>query len=76
MATRQCCSVDRIYKAHVNTNDSSFAYESGVSYEAGTMVIYNNTFFYAISDIAADDADDPENAPDKWGVVLGSVMFS
>lgn len=76
MATRQCCSIDRIHKAHVNTNDSSPAYESGVSYEAETMVLYNNTFFYSVTDIAADDTDDPESAPDKWGLILGPVMFS
>lgn len=77
MATRQIIDTTRIKKAHVNSNDSTCTYEASTAYEAGTVVLFtDNVFYFAVVDIAADDTDTPDIAPDKWGYVFGSVMLS
>lgn len=65
MALRSLIPVEDIRVAHVNSEDNSTTYESGVAYKAGTMVTYEG----AATDIAEDDTDLPNAAPLKWGLV-------
>ena len=69
MALRSLIPVEDIRVAHVNSEDNSTTYESGVAYKAGTMVTYEGAAYVAASDIAEDDTDLPNAAPLKWGLV-------
>ena len=69
MALRSLIPVEDIRVAHVNSEDNSTTYESGVAYKAGTMVTYEGAAYVAASDIAEDDTDLPNTAPLKWGLV-------
>ena len=69
MALRSIIPIEDIRVAHVNSEDNSTAYESGVAYKAGTLVTYEGTSYVAASDIAEDDTDLPNEAPLKWGLV-------
>ena len=69
MALRSLIPIEDVRVAHVNTDDNSTAYESGVAYKAGTLVTYEGAAYVAASDIAEDDTDLPNAAPLKWGLV-------
>lgn len=69
MALRSLIPVEDIRVAHVNSEDNSTTYESGVAYKAGTMVTYEGAAYVAATDIAEDDTDLPNAAPLKWGLV-------
>lgn len=69
MALRSLIPVEDIRVAHVNSEDNSTTYETGVAYKAGTMVTYEGAAYVAASDIAEDDTDLPNAAPLKWGLV-------
>ena len=69
MALRSLIPVEDIRVAHVNSEDNSTTYESGVAYKAGTMVTYEGAAYVAASDIPEDDTDLPNAAPLKWGLV-------
>ena len=73
--TRQIIPVDRVVKCHVNSVDGSPSYESGVAYLAGTLVTYNEEVYTAIKDIADDDTDTPDEAPDRWGITPNAFNF-
>ena len=68
MAERQIIPIDRVVKCHVNSVDGSPTYESGIAYKAGTLVILDDTPYTAIVDIADDDSDTPDLAPEKWAM--------
>lgn len=69
MALRSLIPVEDIRVAHVNSEDNSTTYESGVAYKVGTLVTYEGVAYAAASDIAEDDTDLPNEAPLKWGLV-------
>ena len=69
MALRSLLPIEDIRVAHVNSEDNSTAYESGVAYKAGTLVTYEGASYVAATDIADDDPDTPNAAPLKWGLV-------
>ena len=69
MALRSLLPIEDIRVAHVNSEDNSTAYESGVAYKAGTLVTYEGAAYVAATDIADDDSDTPNAAPLKWGLV-------
>lgn len=69
MALRSLIPVEDIIVAHVNSEDNSTTYESGVAYKAGTLVTYEGAAYVAASDIAEDDTDLPNASPLKWGLV-------
>lgn len=69
MALRSIIPIEDIRVAHVNSDDNSTAYESGVAYKAGTLVTYEGAAYVAAADIAEDDTDLPNAAPLKWGLV-------
>lgn len=69
MALRSIIPVEDIRVAHVNSEDNSTTYESGVAYKAGTMVTYEGASYVAADDIPEDDTDLPNAAPLKWGLV-------
>ena len=69
MALRSIIPIEDIRVAHVNSDDNSTAYESGVGYKAGTLVTYDGVAYVAATDIADDDPDTPNAAPLKWGLV-------
>lgn len=69
MALRSLIPVEDIRVAHVNSEDNSTNYESGVEYKAGTMVTYEGVSYVAAQDIPDTDTDLPNAAPKKWGLV-------
>ena len=69
MAVRSLLPIEDIRVAHVNSEDNSTTYESGVAYKAGTLVTYEGASYVAATDIADDDLDTPNVAPLKWGLV-------
>lgn len=69
MALRSLIPVEDVRVAHVNSEDNSTTYESGVAYKAGTLVTYEGASYVAATDIAEDDTDLPNAAPLKWGLV-------
>lgn len=68
MALRSLIPIEDVRVAHVNSEDNSTTYESGVAYKAGTLVTYEGVAYVAASDIAEDDTDLPNEAPSKWGI--------
>lgn len=69
MALRSLLPIEDIRVAHVNSEDNSTTYESGVAYKAGTLVTYEGASYVAATDISDDDTDTPNAAPLKWGLV-------
>lgn len=70
--TRQIITMDKIKKCHVvedGDNAGWCYYESGIAYEAGTLVFDDNSFWYSIVPIESTDTDKPLDAPDKWAWV-------
>ena len=76
MALRSIIPIEDIRVAHVNSDDNSTAYESGVAYKAGTLVTYEGASYVAASDIAEDDTDLPNASPLKWGLVPNAFTSS
>lgn len=68
MAVRALIPAERLNICHVNSNDGSSDYESGVAYMAGCVVTYNGSTYVANVDIEDTDTDTPDSAPEKWGV--------
>lgn len=73
---RQIIPIDKVVKCHVNSNDSSPTYESGVAYAAGTLVNYNGDSYTAIVDIEDSDTDTPLDAPEKWALTPNAFRSS
>lgn len=69
MSLRSLIPIEDVRVAHVNSDDNSTTYESGVAYKAGTLVTYEGAAYVAASDIAEDDTDLPNASPLKWGLV-------
>ena len=69
MALRSLIPIEDVRVAHVNSEDNSTTYETGVAYKAGTLITYEGASYVAATDIAEDDTDLPNEAPLKWGLV-------
>lgn len=76
MAVRQITPVEKVVKCHVNSLDGSPVYESGVAYEAGTLVIYNDMPYVSVVPIEDSDADTPDEAPAKWSITPDAFTAS
>lgn len=69
MALRSLIPIEDVRVCHVNSEDNSTTYESGVAYKAGTLVTYEGASYVAATDITEDDTDIPNESPLKWGLV-------
>ena len=65
MAIRAFVDTSKITKVYINSNDGSDSWESGKTYEIGTLVSYSGLYFIARKDVP-DTITNPIGAPAYW----------
>lgn len=65
MAIRAFVCTSKIERVHINSNDGTEAWESGVKYGIGTLVSYSGLYFISRKDVP-DTITNPIGAPEYW----------
>lgn len=67
MAVRAYVSPEKITKIHINSNDGTDAWESGVAYGIGTLVSHGGLYYIARKDVP-DTVSNPAETSSYWAL--------